>query len=90
MAVKQAGLPNIEGILYPDGQSNVPGKYSAPDLQKGCFKGRNNTSVVYNSGRSEASGATEITFSASYSNTIYGSSNTVQPPAICLVPQIRY
>lgn len=88
--MKQAGLPNIEGTLYPDGQANESGRYSAPDLQKGCFKGRNNTSAIYNSGRSGVSGAIEIAFSASYSNTIYGSSNTVQPPAICLVPQIRY
>lgn len=31
-----------------------------------------------------------LTFDASKSNSIYGSSETVQPPAICLIPQIKY
>ena len=31
-----------------------------------------------------------ITFSASSSNNIYGNSDTVQPPALCLLPCIRY
>ena len=31
-----------------------------------------------------------VTFNASKSNTVYGSSSTVQPPAIVLVPQIRF
>ena len=31
-----------------------------------------------------------IKFNASESNAIYGSSETVQPPAICLIPQIKY
>ena len=29
-------------------------------------------------------------FDASAANSIYGASNTVQPPAICLIPQIKY
>ena len=29
-------------------------------------------------------------FKASKSNSIYGSSTTVQPPSITLIPQIRY
>lgn len=31
-----------------------------------------------------------IGFNASLANAIYGTSNTVQPPAICLIPQIKY
>ena len=31
-----------------------------------------------------------VTFSASSSNNIYGNSDTVQPPALCLLPCIRY
>ena len=31
-----------------------------------------------------------VDFSASYSNAIYGASTTVQPPALSLLPQIRY
>ena len=32
----------------------------------------------------------QVAMHASYSNSIYGDSNTVQPPAIVLIPQIRY
>ena len=31
-----------------------------------------------------------FTFNAARSNPIYGASDTVQPPAIQLIPQIRY
>ena len=31
-----------------------------------------------------------IGFDASRSNPIYGASTTVQPPALCLIPQVRY
>lgn len=31
-----------------------------------------------------------VTFSASKSNNVYGNSDTVQPPALCLLPCIRY
>ena len=33
---------------------------------------------------------TEIGFNASRYNPIYGASDTVQPPAISLIPQIKY
>lgn len=33
---------------------------------------------------------TKMIFNASKYNPIYGISNTVQPPAIALVPQIKY
>lgn len=31
-----------------------------------------------------------IVFNATDANAIYGSSDTVQPPAISLIPQLRY
>lgn len=31
-----------------------------------------------------------IYFNAANSNNIYGASNTVQPPALCLIPQIKF
>lgn len=76
-----AGLPNIEGTLYPDGQATNSEGYAHPSWQKGCFKGRQNVDAFFNNG-SKNSGAAEITFSASLSNPIYGSSDTVQPPSI--------
>ena len=32
----------------------------------------------------------QVAMHASYSNSIYGNSNTVQPPAIVLIAQIKY
>ena len=34
--------------------------------------------------------AQRYTWDLSKSNSIYGTSNTVQPPALCLIPQIKY
>ena len=56
---------------------------------------------IENTARSETGGTTtDITqcyygtyvglFNASKSNPIYGNSSTVQPPAIQLIPQIKY
>lgn len=66
-----AGLPNITGSF----QANVTGAYSA----SGAFTGGG----TWNCGHSwdgAGSGGT-YSFSASNSSSIYGSSNTVQPPA---------
>lgn len=32
----------------------------------------------------------KVNFNASDSEPIYGNSDTVQPPAICLIPQIKF
>ena len=32
----------------------------------------------------------DLGFAASRSSSIYGAADTVQPPAICLIPQIKY
>ena len=54
----------------------------------GAFGLVQETAYGANSGRENS--ATIITFNASLSNSIYGSSNTVQPPALSLIPQIKY
>lgn len=75
-----AGLPNITGIF------NV-------DMAAGS--GDNKLFTVSNN-RTRASaddgyyGNTRFTFDASKSNAIYGASTTVQPPALQLIPQIKY
>lgn len=69
----EAGLPNITGSFAPwnwqDGGA------------KGCFY------AVVNSSRYDAKGASggsTTYFDASRSNSIYGASTTVQPPALCM------
>ena len=88
--VLDAGLPNIEGKIFlelPDGGSPVDSvgykalynKYSARSINGYVFKG--------NVTRSDDN---YLRFDASRSNSIYGRSDTVQPPALCLLPCIRY
>lgn len=77
-----AGLPNITGTFVADGFGAQEGQDS------GVF-----TSVYhrysYTSPDTNA-GVYKYTFDANKSNAIYGASATVQPPAIKLIPIIRY
>lgn len=82
----QAGLPNITGVL---GSGNGSAVFYSP-AQQGAFKNQNNAyaGITSNSDANERIGY--INFNASWSNNIYGHDDTVQPPAIALIPQIRY
>ena len=76
-----AGLPNITGRA-----GNVDSYSSEPT---GCFY-RHSTET---SGKIENTGGAKdpnLYFDASLSNSIYGSSNTVQPPAIKVRVKTRY
>jgi hypothetical protein len=68
-----AGLPNIVGTFgakgLTDSQITVTGCFTTVSMTKG-------TSTTYNSNQSSQFG-----FDASLSNSIYGASSTVQPPA---------
>ena len=76
-------MPNIEGRL-----SGELGGYIDSDIQE--------TGALFTIQKSNAtmSGGPQarcyLHFNASKSNAIYGLSSTVQPPAICLIPQIKY
>lgn len=85
--VIDAGLPNITGTATNTNSDGINNAY--PDL--GCFfwdrydyEYRPNT-YQYNNGVKR-----DIRFDASRSSVIYGKSSTVQPPALCLLPCIRY
>lgn len=79
----EAGLPNIGGsfsIYYYQGMG-ASGSFSLTGSpSQGVLSGGSNPAYFYQA----------ITFDASKSNAIYGKSNTVQPPAIVLIPQIKY
>ena len=85
VAVKSAGLPNIIG------STNLrDGVGFGAITTSGCFAkddSRPDTYTVYP--EFEYSG-TSLKFDASRCNSLYGMSATVQPPAISLIPQIRY
>jgi microcystin-dependent protein len=81
--VKAAGLPNIEGTFYSSHGEGMIGKETGP------FKGTDAGSYGFDSGGNQEHGIT-VTFDASRSNSIYGNSTTVQPPAICMRYCIKY
>lgn len=83
-AVLAAGLPNITGVL--GWWSNQIEKITQ---KTGAFLGTHSIPGASWTGQT-AVNATVIDFNANKSNAIYGASNTVQPPAIKVMPIIRY
>lgn len=80
-AVLEAGLPNITGQYY----AVVGGGVTV----NGAFTG----SWADSSGQTSGGGGynrVHLVVDASKSNAIYGNSDTVQPPAIVLIPQMKY
>lgn len=87
---KDAGLPNVTGQVgylkaIDDGNYN-----ESINLREGCFKNSKNMTTtppaqsVRNSTQDTTNRTGTIVFDASKSNAIYGNSDTVQPPSICL------
>ena len=85
----EAGLPNITGSFWPlgDWPENIPNN---------AFQGTEG--AFYTQGRSYGQGLVQggsndnarAMFDASKSNPLYGASETVQPPALSLIAQIKY
>ena len=94
-----AGLPNITGEYKPkltmSGYSGNRNKISV-DIANGAFKGDlYGGTYAINGGLTYDTGYTDqdpkgVTFNASRSSSIYGNSTTVQPPAVKLIPVIKY
>ena len=80
-AVIAAGLPNITGSA---GHFNSLIEYV---YDGAMYEKSSKYTADSNAGATQAK---EIGFDASHCNKIYGSSNTVQPPALMLIPQLRY
>ena len=96
---KNAGLPNIEGSITPSllfddsytgnvkkiSWSNSSGAFSSSSAgdTRSLISSIATTSTTIKQ-------AKNLTFNASNSNAIYGNSNTVQPPAVTLIPVIKY
>ena len=79
----EAGLPNIEGELGL--------WYWHVQVCSGVFEyTANNLGKVPRGADTTSQGSASTLFKASKSNPIYGNSTTVQPPAIQLIPQIKY
>ena len=85
---RKAGLPNITGVAsnyYDCGLIRTDNNKSV----SGCFyEGVQTDWEIAGGARSDQ--GRKLNFDASRSNTIYGSSDTVQPPAINVIPILRY
>lgn len=91
---KEAGLPNIKGSIG-SGVGSAGSEIGAfrSDCTAGAFSKLYDGQYNPSRGNQPISGTvfTAIKFDASDSNSIYSDTvNTVQPPAITLIPQIRY
>lgn len=76
---KDVGLPNISGTFYHD--TNAKTGLSGVFTYEGTGRQNLKNDAPTNSGL--------ITFDASKSNSIYGNSDTVQPPSVCLTYIIK-
>ena len=88
-----AGLPNIVGKIKNnnDGYAvNAAGGNFANFKNNGCYTFEYATGTSIIAEVTSANVLTSINFNAAQCNPIYGNSDTVQPPAIQLIPQIKY
>ena len=93
----EAGLPNITGrlgepLLYHTDDKKYGGSGSAELTQPDGAFVKTSTSVRRVNGDTGGNYMTNtgINFDASKSNSIYGRSTTVQPPALTMIAQIKY
>lgn len=87
----KAGLPNINGTIAIDLPGGIaPFENSGYGALFNNYSAKSHTSYISGNGSVTRSSDTILRFDASRSNSIYGASTTVQPPALCLLPCIRY
>ena len=80
----EAGLPNITGSTISSDRG-----YAGLNTD-GAFTAATNTSANRFGAPDSAYGSKGYNFDASKSNSIYGNNTTVQPPALQMIPQIKY
>lgn len=86
----QPGLPNITGrnATFSYFTESGEGKKNGAEALQGTFN--NNTKATTTNTTGSGFFNTFWDLDASKSNAIYGAASTVQPPAIALIPQIKY
>ena len=85
----EAGLPNITGEILSHSFSDAESD-GAVARGRGAFVKHDDQQALWS--RLTVSGLTtpkRISFDASRSSIVYGASDTVQPPAVGLIPQVR-
>ena len=85
-AILEPGLPNVLGSAI----LGSPGRYLSLGATSGAISAINSGATGGSGSSASASSNCTLSFNAKKSNVIYGNSDTVQPPAIQLIPQIKY
>ena len=91
--VKSAGLPNITSRITTgtyEGSTLALSSISSNGIQNGALKFSDFTAWTESGWSEKAIFAKVLDFNASWSNSIYGKSNTVQPPALTMRYIIKY
>lgn len=83
-AVLAAGMPNILGQL------NFSRRLGDSITSSGALSHSSYSTSTYALSWGQGMAGSKIYLDASASNKIFGSSTTVQPPALVLIPQIKY
>ena len=86
---KEAGLPNITGSAEEHCLTNCP-QDSSQQYADGALSWEIAKHITGNSDGVSSPKNYGLHFDASKSNPIYGASDTVQPPALVLLPIIKY
>lgn len=82
-------MPNIKGEIGADGGTNAGFAGYSLSYQNGALSfSLSNTGIDLSVGSYKS--AKRIKLDASQSSSIYGNADTVQPPAISLIPQIKF
>ena len=87
-AIIAAGLPNITGSIAQI--SETFGSHASSANNSALYKSANTPISDKTPREVDDSDAGTLAFNASRSNSIYGASETVQPPSLSLLPQIKY
>lgn len=82
----EAGLPNVTGDIGPISETFT----NAANNKKGALYRSTNAPYSETYRDSDTSNGGTLSLDASRSNNIYGSSDTVQPPALAMIAQIKY
>ena len=87
--VKSAGLPNITGSIQSNDKS-IGGNSPTFTTSAGALIGEDFSRYTASGTSNSHTFMSRIRFNANSSNSIYGNSKTVQPPALTLLPCIKY
>ena len=92
LTAKSAGLPNITGVLNSIRSLEVDPNTNTSNNLAITWSGDKNHGYHMDSSANSTSKTSSygIKIDASKSNSIYGNSSTVQPPAVTLIPVIKY